>query len=84
MSAIRVYELAKDLGITNSDLLAVLRDLGVVAVGGSAELDATTADTVREMITQDRGIIRQAKTVEIPATRSCNSPENSSTTSCRS
>jgi len=66
MSAIKVYELAKDLGITNSDLLAVLRDLGVPAVGGSTELEEATADTVREMITQDRGIVRQAKTITIP------------------
>ncbi|MGC8861498.1 MAG: translation initiation factor IF-2 [Armatimonadota bacterium] len=63
---VKVYELAKDLGITNSDLLAVLRELGVPAAGGSAELEPATADTVREMITQDRGIIRQAKTITIP------------------
>lgn len=66
MSRIKVFELAKDLGVTSSDLLAVLRDLGVQAAGGSTELDEATADTLREMITQDRGIISQAKTIEIP------------------
>ncbi len=64
--SVKVYELAKDLGITNSDLLAVLRELGVPAAGGSTELEPATADTVREMITQDRGIVRQAKTITIP------------------
>ena len=66
MSEIKVFELAKDLGITNSDLVAVLRDLGVSVTGGSSVLDASTAETVREMISQDKGLISQAKTVEIP------------------
>lgn len=66
MSEIKVFELAKDLGITSSDLVAVLKDLGVSVAGGSSVLDASTADTVREMIANDRGIIEQAKTVEVP------------------
>ena len=66
MSEIKVHELAKDLGITNRDLVAVLKDLGVSAAGGSSLLEASTADTVREMISQDKGIISQAKTIEIP------------------
>lgn len=66
MSEIKVYELAKDLGITSSDLMAVLKDLGVSVTGGSSVLEAPTAEIVREMISQDKGIIRQAKTIEIP------------------
>lgn len=66
MSEIKVYELAKDLGITSSDLVAVLRDLGVSATGGSSVLDDATAATVRDMISQDKNIIKQAKTVEVP------------------
>jgi translation initiation factor IF-2 len=66
MSEIKVYELAKDLGITSSDLMAVLKDLGVPVTGGSSVLEAPTAEIVREMISQDKGIIRQAKTIEIP------------------
>lgn len=68
MPEIKVFELAKDLGITNSDLVAVLRDLGVSVTGGSSVLDESTAETVREMISQDRGIVKQAKTVEVPQT----------------
>ena len=66
MSEIKVNELAKDLGITIRDLVAVLKDLGVPVVGGSSVLDASTADTVREMIAQDKDIISQAKTIRIP------------------
>ncbi|MEN6583790.1 MAG: translation initiation factor IF-2 [Armatimonadota bacterium] len=66
MSEVKVYELAKDLGITNSDLLAVLRDLGMSVTSGSSVLDASTADTVREMISQDKGVISAAKTIEVP------------------
>ncbi len=68
MSETKVYELAKDLGITSSDLIAVLKDLGVPVAGGSSELDASTAATVRDIIAQDKGIVRQAKTIEIPQT----------------
>ncbi|MHB9035354.1 MAG: translation initiation factor IF-2 [Armatimonadota bacterium] len=66
MGEIKVHELAKNLGITNSDLIAVLKDLGVAATTGSAVLDASTADTVREMISQDKGVINAAKTIKVP------------------
>lgn len=66
MGEIKVFELAKDLGIASKDLVAVLRDLGVKATGGSSVIDASTADTVREMIKQDKSLIKQAKTVEVP------------------
>ncbi len=66
MGEIKVYELAKDLGITSSDLIAVLRELGVTVTGGSGNLDASTAATVREMLAQDEGLIQQAKTIEVP------------------
>jgi len=69
MGEIKVFELAKDLGITNTDLLAVLKDLGVAATGGSSDLDAATAETVREMISQDKGLVKAAKTLEIPSTQ---------------
>jgi len=62
----KVYQLAKDLGITTSDLMAVLKDLDVPVTGGSSDLDASTAETVREMLAQDKSLVQQAKTVEIP------------------
>jgi translation initiation factor IF-2 len=46
--------------------MAVLKDLGVPVTGGSSVLEAPTAEIVREIISQDKGIIRQAKTIEIP------------------
>lgn len=66
MSEIKVFQLAKNLGITTSDLMAVLKDLEVPVTGGSSEVDTSTADTVREMLAQDKNLIAQAKTVEIP------------------
>lgn len=66
MSEVKVFELAKSLGITSRDLIMVLREVGVQATGGSSVIDSATADTVTEMISQDRGIIEAAKTVEIP------------------
>ena len=66
MSEITVFDLAKDLGITNNDLTAVLKDLGVVVTGASSVLDASTAETVREMISQDKTLVSNAKTIEIP------------------
>ncbi len=66
MSEIKVFQLAKNLGITTSDLVAVLKDLEIPVTGGSDDLDSATADTVREMLAQDKSLIDQAKTVEIP------------------
>ena len=66
MSEIKVFQLAKDLGITTSDLVAVLKDLDIPVTGGSDDLDSATADTVREMLAQDKSLIDQAKTVEVP------------------
>ncbi|MGQ9455642.1 MAG: translation initiation factor IF-2 [Armatimonadota bacterium] len=66
MGSIKVYELAKNLGISNGDLIAVLRDLGVSVSGGSADLEESTAEAVREIIAQDKGVIKQAKTLTIP------------------
>ncbi len=66
MSEIKVFQLAKNLGITTSDLVAVLKDLEIPVAGGSDDLDSATADTVREMLAQDKSLIDQAKTVEIP------------------
>ena len=66
MSEITVYDLAKDLDITHNDLMAVLKDLGVSVTGASSVLDASTADTVRDMIAQDSTLVSSAKTLEIP------------------
>ncbi|MFQ3549729.1 MAG: translation initiation factor IF-2 [Armatimonadota bacterium] len=66
MSDIRVSQLAKELGITSKDLLAVLRNLGVEAKAANSTLDESTAETVKEMISQDSSLIGEATTIEIP------------------
>ncbi len=68
MGEIKVFELAKDLGVTTTDLIAVLKELDVPVTGGSSVLDTSTAETVRDMISQDRGIVAQAKTLELAQT----------------
>ena len=66
MNGIKVFELAKNLGISNNDLIRVLNELGVSVAGASASLDDTTANAVCEMISQDKSIVAQSKSVEIP------------------
>lgn len=48
MSKIRVYELAKDLGIDNKDLIARLEKLGIAVKAHSSSLEAGEVDRVRK------------------------------------
>jgi len=52
---VRVYELAKELSISNHDLIAALADLGVAAKSHSSTLDDQTVGLVREMLTRNGG-----------------------------
>lgn len=49
MVGIRVAELAKELGMTNAELIQHLTDLGVAVAGPAAYLDAEVAQVLREM-----------------------------------
>jgi len=49
---IRVYELARQLGITSAALRAHLGEMGVEVSSASSSLDETTAATVRELLYQ--------------------------------
>lgn len=64
MSATRVYELAKELGLQPADLVATLHDLGVEVASHSSSIDQSTVDTVRELLAKepDGG----GKVVEVP------------------
>ncbi len=48
MSKIRVYELAKDLGIDNKDLIARLEKLGIAVKAHSSSLEESDVERVRE------------------------------------
>jgi len=52
LGKIRVYELAKELGITSTELRAHLAEMGVEVVSASSSLEDATADAVRELIKQ--------------------------------
>jgi len=49
---IRVYELARELGIASAALRAQLQEMGVELSSASSSLDETTAATVRELLSQ--------------------------------
>ncbi len=50
---VRIYQLARDLGIENKALLAILDEIGVEYKSHSSTLDAETADTVRQLVAGD-------------------------------
>lgn len=67
MSATRVYELAKELGLQPADLVATLHDLGVDVESQSSSIDEGTVETVRELLSKEAGD-GQGKVVEVPQT----------------
>lgn len=52
---VRIYQLARDLGVENKDLLAALDQIGVEYKSHSSTLDADTAETVRQLLQGDKG-----------------------------
>ncbi len=62
---VRIYQLAKDLGVDNSELLARLDELGVDYKSVSSTLDADTAETVKNLIA-DAAPGAQAKAERAP------------------
>ena len=63
MMGIRVSDLAKELGMTNAELMAALNDLGVAVPGPAAIVEAEAAQVMREMFgSQDTA----GKVAEVP------------------
>ncbi|MBP1725082.1 MAG: bacterial translation initiation factor 2 (bIF-2) [Deltaproteobacteria bacterium] len=50
MAKLRVYELAKELEMTNNDLVARLLDMGIQVKGHMSSLDENQAQVVRDMV----------------------------------
>ncbi|MDO8586243.1 MAG: translation initiation factor IF-2 [Armatimonadota bacterium] len=65
MAGVRVYELAKDLGISSGQLMSTLKDMGVEVSSHASSLDAATADLVKEMLASEKAPAVSVKTVEI-------------------
>jgi translation initiation factor IF-2 len=52
---IRIYQLAKDLGLDTKKLLDILDDMGVEYKSHSSSLEAETADTIRQLVADEGG-----------------------------
>jgi len=63
MAGIRVAELAKELGMTNAELMQNLTDLGVPVAGAAAYVDADVAQVLREMFSESPATA--GRTVEV-------------------
>jgi translation initiation factor IF-2 len=55
LSKIRIHQLAKELGITNNELIGLLRELGEDVKSHSSTIDEATADAVRELLREKFG-----------------------------
>lgn len=54
MSRVRIYQLAKELGLSNKKLLEILKDLNIEVKNHMSTLETETADLICEMITEER------------------------------
>lgn len=54
MAKIRIYQLAKELGMTNDELLKILDDMGVTYKSHASTLEEDTALAVKELIGEQR------------------------------
>ncbi len=60
MAGVRVIDLAKELKMTNAELISALKDLGIEVNGINAVLDNNTANDVRAVLS-----VSSSKTVEV-------------------
>lgn len=77
---IRIYQLAKDLGLENKELLAVLDDLGVAYKSHASSLEADVAETVTEYVTA-QGDGGAAATEAAPSAATAEAPAPEATAS---
>lgn len=54
MTKIRVYELAKELGISSKNLLGILEDLDIKITNHMSNIDGDTAKLVRDLLVEDK------------------------------
>lgn len=55
MSKVRIYALAKDLGIDSARMLEILGDLGVEFKSSSSTLDEDTVEAVKTIVAEEQG-----------------------------
>jgi translation initiation factor IF-2 len=56
MAKIRIYQLAKELGMTNEELLELLDQMGVPYKSHASTLSEEDAEAVRELVKEQRGL----------------------------
>ncbi|MCX7784023.1 MAG: translation initiation factor IF-2 [Meiothermus sp.] len=54
MAKIRIYQLAKELGMANDELLKILDEMGVAYKSHASTLEDTTAEAVKELIGEQK------------------------------
>ncbi|MFN3421405.1 MAG: translation initiation factor IF-2, partial [Armatimonadota bacterium] len=62
----RIHHLAKELGISNTELIELLRELGEEVKSHSSTIDESTADAVRELLQERKGKKQAAQVVMLP------------------
>lgn len=64
---VRIYQLAKDIGVETKELLDILDEMGVEYKSHSSTLDADTADTVRQLLLDQQAEAELAEVVTTDA-----------------
>jgi len=64
MSKIRVYELAKMLGLSNKELMRILKDLGVDVKTHMSSIDAETAQIIEESLGETKASSKSSEAKE--------------------
>lgn len=62
---IRVYELARELGVDSKDIISDLNDMGIVVKNHMASLEGDIAAKVREKRSKGKAVSGQAPKAEI-------------------
>src|SRR3954466_14087079 len=87
---VRVYELAKELGLSNRDLVSRIQSLGIEAANHMSHLEAVDVDRVRRSLTRERHeslveerltdtVIRRRSKVPAPVSAPAGAPTASAT-----
>lgn len=62
----RIHHLARDLGVSNNELIELLRELGEEVKSHSSTIDEDTANAVRELVQERQKQTGMARTVVLP------------------
>ncbi len=66
MAKIRIHQLARELGISNTELIELLRELGENVKSHSSTIDEATAEAVRELVQERTGKVIGPQVVVLP------------------